>query len=280
MLNPAARRLIADQISIPSLPLIVQKIERLLADPDAGAIELGALISEDPALAAKVLKIANSSYYGLNERCLQPQQATTILGTRVLRNVVTQAAVMKRFEHLRGGAYDVESVWRHSIVTAQTVQFLGRRCRRPIGVTPDEVYACGLLHDLGEIVMLEGLGQAFVDVALQARAQRMPAFLAERRAFGFDHTDVGHLVATQWGLPPAIADAIAFHHGPREKLAGDPLVALVANTNLLVGRVAEGNLAGAANVFDARTLAQTGLTPEIVEEVVAFVGESLSTVEV
>src|SRR5205085_316330 len=98
--SPRAKQLIAKSLSIPTLPIVVQKVEALLRDPKVGTREIGSLVAEDPPLAAKVLKIANSSYYGLREHCVSTEQATAVLGMRVLRNVVTQAAVIKQFEHL------------------------------------------------------------------------------------------------------------------------------------------------------------------------------------
>jgi HD-like signal output (HDOD) protein len=89
-----ARQLIAKKISIPTLPSVVAKVQGMLEDPNIGARELGDVVASDAPLAARVLKIANSAYYGLRERCMLPQHATSVLGVRVLRNVITQAAVV------------------------------------------------------------------------------------------------------------------------------------------------------------------------------------------
>src|SRR5690349_5332565 len=111
-----ATRLLARNIRLPTQPAVMRKLSGLLEDPDAGARDVGQLVAEDVALSAKVLRIANSSYYGLRERCLAPQQAASVLGMKVLRNVVMQAAVMKQYEHLQGGTFDVDELWRHSIL--------------------------------------------------------------------------------------------------------------------------------------------------------------------
>ena len=148
---------------LTTLPAVVQKVQHLLEDPNTGAKELGDVIASDAPLAAKVLKIANSAYYGLRERCIAPQHASAVLGVRVLRNVVTQAAVISKYDHLKGSAFDLNALWKHSILVAQACNFLGKRCRKPTGLSGDELYVCGLLHDLGQVVLLDCMNQDYVD---------------------------------------------------------------------------------------------------------------------
>jgi HD-like signal output (HDOD) protein len=105
-------------------------------------------------------------------------------------------------------------------------------------------------------------------------------FAAETQRLGFTHADVGSIVAQQWGLPPQVAPAIQFHHGPREEIERNPVIALVANVNLLVHRVADGNLGAAATVFDPVTSALLRVTPLDLSELVEFVVQSQATVEV
>ena len=102
----------------------------------------------------------------------------------------------------------------------------------------------------------------------RARGDNVPMHVCEEQALGFNHTDVGALVAIQWGLPTAVASGIQFHHGPREAVATDPVVSLVANANLVVHRAAGGNPVAAAATLDAATQRFLGLAPEHVNQVV------------
>jgi putative nucleotidyltransferase with HDIG domain len=200
---------------------------------------------------------------------------------RVLRNVVTQAAVMNEFKHLRGvDGFDIDDLWRHSIATGQMCSTLARRCKTPLELTPDEFYVCGLLHDLGQIVMLDSLGDEYVNVIRQSKRENLPIQKAEERAFQFNHTDVGFVVATRWSLPDAVARAIQYHHGPREAVESDPVVSLVANANLLVNRVATISKMSANLVFDEDTCQQLGLEIDDMEEVVELTRQSLVGAEV
>ncbi|MBI5363742.1 MAG: HDOD domain-containing protein [Planctomycetes bacterium] len=281
MSNLRARQLLSNKnITIPTLPAVVQKVQRMLEDPNTGAKEIGKLVASDAPIAAKVLKIANSAYYGLRERCLAPEHASAVLGVRVLRNVVTQAAVISKYDHLKGSVFDLTGLWKHSILVAQSCNFLGKRCKAMIGLSADELYVCGLLHDLGQVVLLDCMQKDYLDVVAYAREKNLPLHAAEQERLGFGHTDVGNIVAQQWGLPAQVGTAILNHHASPDVLASDPVASLVANVNLVVHRVVEGNLGAAATVIDANTIHQLGLRPTDVTELVEFVDKAKASVVV
>lgn len=275
----SAPKTLPSNLTIPTLPSVVQRVAQLVEDPNAGTREIGGIIAEDAPLVAKVLRIANSSFYGLTEPCVSAEQAGAVLGARVLRNVTTQAAVIRQFAHLAETGFDLDALWRHSILTAQACSQLARRCRNVKTLTPDELYSCGLLHDLGQVVMLDGFGDRYAETIRRARSEGSPEFLAERREFGFNHTAVGALVAQRWGLPLPVVEAIQYHHGPREKVRDNVVVALVANTNLLAQRVLAGELDGAAQVFDAATAQFLGLGLEGITEVVEGLAQQAAAIE-
>ncbi|MFN0241535.1 MAG: HDOD domain-containing protein [Planctomycetota bacterium] len=280
MVNARVKQLLSQQLTLPTLPAVVQQVNTLLQNAETGTREIAHLIAQDPPLAAKVLKIANSSFYGLRVRCISTENASAVLGTKVLRNVVMQAAVIAQFDHLKSSGFDLDELWRHSIVTGQVASFLAKRSRRPLGVTADEAYTCGLLHDLGKLVILGSLRAEFLSIMQRANSESLPVQMCEQQKLGFDHSDVGALLALQWGLPPAVCGAIQYHHGPREAVESDILVSLIANVNLLVTRAMDGNLAAAANTIDAATARFLGITIEDATDAVTFVEKSISTVEV
>jgi len=264
-----ARRLLARNINLPTLPSVMRKLSALLEDPDTGARDIGQLVAEDVALTSKVLKIANSAYYGLRERCLAPQQAASILGMKVLRNVVMQAAVTRQYEHLKGLAFDLDGLWRHSILTAHCCQFLGRKCKNSIPLAPDELYICGLLHDLGQVVLLDALGKEYLSVSEQARASGLELHVAEERTLGFTHADVGAMLMQQWGLPDSVHRAIQFHHAGGDESQPEPVVELVRHTNRFTQAVVE-NAEDPAGIFSAGVRQFLGVEPEALAELLAF----------
>jgi HD-like signal output (HDOD) protein len=259
----------------------VQEISLLVDNPKSGTAEIGALIAQDAPLAAKVLRIAGSAYYGLRERCLSTEQASSVLGVRVLRNVVTQAAVIQQFHHLQSiPGCSSDELWRHGILTAQACREIARHSQGCGALTPDEFYTCGLLHDLGKIVMLDSLGEDYVEVHQEAESSGDRLHQLEELRFGFNHTDVGALVALRWNLPTAAASAIQYHHGPRQCLEDDPVVTLVANANLVAHRVAAGNMEAAELTLDEETAQFLGLDIDDVAGIMATVQASMADIVV
>ncbi len=269
-----------ESFTIPTMPAVANKVSTMLQDQNVGLRDIAAVVAQDAPLSAKVLKIANSSFYGLQERCMSTQQAAAILGVKVLRNVVLQAAVMKQFEHLKSSGVDMNDVWRHAVVTAQACSFLVPRAKKKLLISADEAYTCGLLHDLGKVVMLDNLRDFYAKFWVRAQAENIPAFVVEQQTLGFTHADVGARVAAKWGLPQTIAHAIGQHHAPDAEVARDPVVALISRANLLVERVAANNPNGAVGLFASPVTALVGIPPEAEAAAIEFVANALKTVEI
>jgi HD-like signal output (HDOD) protein len=233
-----ALNLLGERVSVPTLPEVVVKINSMIDDPSVGLSEMGALAGNDAAIAARVLRLANSGYYGLSEPVSSPEAAVTVIGARALRNVAMQVSILKRYEHLASVPdFDLEELWTHSRTTALVCQWLAERCRDRAGLNPDDFHACGLLHDVGKVVMLESLGDVYVEALRHARRTGTSLHEAEQHVLGFTHIDVGTLLASRWQLPDKVAAAIEFHHGPREKILEHPHVALVAIADQIAYRM-------------------------------------------
>jgi HD-like signal output (HDOD) protein len=269
-----------DNFSIPTLPTVVHRIGQLLQDPNVGMREVANVVAEDAALAAKVLKIANSAFYGLRTPCISTQQAATVLGLRVLRSVIMQASVIRQYDHLAHSGFDVDGLWKSSIATAQACHFIARRCKKKLEIAPEELYVCGLLHNLGQIVLLDNLKERYIEIAREAELKHMPVHVVELQHLGYDHTDVGHKVATTWGLPPAVVAAIQFHHGPQDAIDREAVIGLAARTDALVHRVHSGQDGRATPAIDGKLLSRLGATVDDAAALVEFVSESLQTVEI
>jgi HD-like signal output (HDOD) protein len=198
MTTARAKHLITNNVCIPTLPSVVQRVGELL-ESSAGAREIGAVVVDDPTLTARVLKVANSACYGLPEPCISADEASSVLGDRVLRNVVTQAAVISRFDPVEDHGRALHGIWRHSTLSAQVASLLAHRSSVDLGLAPDELHSCALLHDLGKIVMLENMGREFLDVLRRAEAEHAPACVREEAQLGFHHEGVGVMLGVQQG---------------------------------------------------------------------------------
>lgn len=224
-----ALQVFGDKINLPSLPDVVMRINAMIDDPSVGLQQMGNLVAEDPAVTARVLRLANSGYYGLREQVTSAEHAATVIGSRALRNVAMQVSILKRYEHLRGiPDFDLDDLWQHLILTAQLAQALAEASQQRTGLIPDDFYACGLLHDVGKVVMLEGLTDEYLECLRFARRTGTTLHTAEEQVLGFTHVDVGALLAQQWQLPDKVAAAIEFHHGPTQAIVAHPHVGVIA----------------------------------------------------
>ncbi len=232
-----------NHLALPSLPEIVVKIQMLLQDPSAGPAEIGGAVAEDPTLAAKVLRVANSAYYSLREPVLTCDQAAVVIGVSLLKNIALQVSVMQRYQELnKHDDFDLERVWAHAMAVAQYSRDLATISRHTGGLAPDEFYTCGLLHDIGKVVLLDSYGEQYLDVLRHARRSGQALHLSEEVVLGFTHVEVGALLAQKWRLPERVAAAIEFHHGPTEKITRDPTVSIVAICDQLHYRIESDTL--------------------------------------
>jgi HD-like signal output (HDOD) protein len=279
MSSEAARSLVADNITIPTLPVVLERINALLDDPNAGTREIGAEIAKDAPLATRVLRIANSAAYGLRQRVVSAEQASAVLGMKALRNLALQASVIGKYEHLADSGFDLDQLWRRSILIAQTCSSLARKVQAPLGLGPDEFYTCGLLIDIGQVVLLDHLTEAYLGAVRQARAEARPMHEVEEQVLGFSHAEIGARLALRWSLPGEVVSAIQFSHGPEEEIEADPTVGLVELVNRLVEQVLAGDREAALATLDDQRSAELGLAREAFERGVDEAFEALAGIE-
>lgn len=262
------QQFVRQHLTIPTLPEVVLRINEVMAQPDTGCAEIGALVAEDAPLAAKVLRLANSAYYGLAGRCGTTEHAATVLGIRVMRTIVMQVSVMGMYDHLDGGdAFSVRRLWEHASLTGHLSSRIARKANVP-GLRPDEFFVCGLLHDVGKVVLLDGLGASYLELVKRSTAEGTALHHTESQELGFDHSQVGALLARRWELPKMICEAIELHHAPTGQIDANQVVSLVAHADVMAHRVEDGE--PLEDVFDPRFRDLFGLLEHDVAELVEF----------
>jgi putative nucleotidyltransferase with HDIG domain len=211
---------------LPALPLVVNELLVSFDNPDVELGELAAKIANDQALAAKTLRLANSSFYGLQSKVRTISQAIAVLGFDSVRALVVGAGVIDSFRAGRDSGFDFDGFWRHSIATALCARALARR-----GGSPPEVsFVAGLLHDLGRLVLVTRFPEGYAEVLAQRVLRDCPLLEAERAVLGIDHAQTGRALGQHWRIPEAICRAIANHHQPMQQDFGElPAVVHVAN---------------------------------------------------
>lgn len=195
---------------LPALPAVVLELIQSLSDAQVSAEQLAVKISHDQAIAAKTLRLANSSFYGLPRQVTSIAEATAILGLRTLRSVATAAGLVGGFDTSRCKGFDFDAFWRHSIGTALTARALAQRTR----LDEDAAFTLGLIHDIGRLVLVSSYADEYAHAIAYRAEHDCLMHAAERHHFGVDHAEVGGVIAEHWHFAPEIVTAIACHHRP------------------------------------------------------------------
>ncbi|MCX5757986.1 MAG: HDOD domain-containing protein [Candidatus Hydrogenedentes bacterium] len=202
--------LLDDVITLPSLPGTVAHIMRLVSDPQCALSAVAQAISSDPPLAMKTLRLVNAAYYGLRQQVGTIEHAVVLLGIKVIKNLAFTATV---FDIMKGS---VETLFLHSVFCGAAMRAVIESGHPNAQVhTGEEAFVCGLLHDIGKVILDEFLPEECAKAAQLSRTEQIPSYSAEKQIIGVDHAEVGARLAQKWKLPDGISDGIACHHDLR-----------------------------------------------------------------
>lgn len=232
-----AHELILKRIrDIPSLPDVVNRILAIINQPNTPASEIAKLISYDPGLTSKVLRMVNSAAYGFQRQISSIQHGIMILGFTNVRGLVLSASIFKLFEgHAHPGGLNHQQFWEHSLGTAVAARLL----TKSLGVADsDDVFSAGMLHDIGKVVLDVYFKQDYSQVLHQAQLKGLPKhglpfYQLEESVLGVNHASIGNYLASKWKLPVGISEVILHHHQPEQAESCPRLVHLVALANEL-----------------------------------------------
>jgi len=210
---------------LPALPQVATKVIRLTDDLNTTPEDLSRVITQDQSLTAKVLKMANSAHYGFPRRIATIKEAVVLLGYNAIRNLVLAASVSRLLEsEVEGYTLPRGELWRHSIACAQGARIIAHK----VGFRSYELaYITGLLHDIGKVVLKHYMSEAYQQIIEQVKSEEIPFMIAEAQVLGFDHAQVGGLIADKWNLPVELVEAIVYHHNPGQVKQNPYLPAIV-----------------------------------------------------
>lgn len=215
----ALRRYIERSVQdLPALPSAITKVLELTERPEATATDLDRLISADPALATKVLRVVNSAYYGLSTQVSTTAHAILILGFQQVRNLVLSMAAMSLVKTRTPTMIQTQyAFWRHAFGSAIAAKMLAERKGCNVD-TRDTAYTGGLLHDLGELFLLANFPDLLREVLRKAAASGTTLREAELQILGIDHAEIGGMLTEVWRFPKELTQMVAHHHGPFDEM--------------------------------------------------------------
>lgn len=212
------------------MPCSLRGLLRVVQNEDASATDLVELIKSDEGLAARVLRIANSAYYGLRGRVETLSRAVMTIGFHEVRSMCLFSILLGSFPVTGSfGRLHRERLWRHALATASHA---GEIARVRAWITREEAFDLGILHDLGWLAMLVHYRDEFELVTQLAESEEIPPWEAELH-FDLHHVKIGKWIAVKWGLPRAYEMVMAFHHSPERSRSFQPHVKIVSLANAL-----------------------------------------------
>jgi putative nucleotidyltransferase with HDIG domain len=209
---PDPQKIIERIDDLPTLPRTVLKITELVNDPKSSAKDLARVITDDQVLTARLLKLVNSSFYGFPQRISTVTGAIVLLGFDTIRNLLLTTSVFDLFANRnRKMKQDQERFWDHSLGCAVGAKVIGNYLRHD---KIEELFVSGLLHDIGKIVEMMFLPDEFSRVVAAIKKENILMTTAENKVLGYNHAEIGKLLAEQWNLPVKLVQVIAHHHQP------------------------------------------------------------------
>jgi len=263
----AAKDLINDTIELASLPSVVMRAMELLNNPDTSASDIGEIISEDPALTARLLKIVNSAFYGFPSRIDTISRAITIVGTLELTDLIVGSSAIETFSKLPNRLINMQDFWEHCLYAGIVARLLSRYLRAP---NTERCFIMGLLHDIGSLVLYHQQPELSRQALETAIEKCVPLHLAERELFGFDHGEVGAELMRSWNLPDCFVETALHHHQPSAAERYRLETATVHLADVITGMAhSTASGTGQVPVLEPGAWELTGLTVDIMEPVVA-----------
>ncbi len=206
------RRLMSGLGSMPTRPSVYADLVDELAKPQVSAERIDRIVEREPGLAARFLQICNSSYFGVGSTVRSVHQAVQFLGFDTLKALALGFGIIGQLTRRTVGGRDVDAVVRHCLEVGSLARSIARSA--DLGQDAmDEAYMAGLMHDIGILVLAENLGDAYEAVLQERDRAGLDLSAAEAAAFGADHAAVAGYLLGNWGLPAAIVEAVAAHHG-------------------------------------------------------------------
>ncbi len=206
-----ATRWVSEVTGLVSPPDVCSRIFDLVQSPDTSANEIGEMISHDPNLTARLLKLVNSALYNFPNKIDTVSRAVSIVGTRELYGLVIAVSAIKSFSNIPSGLVNMDTFWRHSIFCGIIARNLGQRCNI---LHPERMFVAGLLHDIGSLVCFYQAPDVSSELIMIAQGDEDTLHMAERAEFGFSHADLGSKLLNSWKMPETVISAVLHHHSP------------------------------------------------------------------
>jgi len=253
--------------SIAALPEITAQIVATVQDPKSNASQLHRIVSHDPALVTRILKVVNSAFYGLPGQIASIERAIVLLGINAIKNIAVASSLGQLFRGVKlGEDYTAKDLWMHCVAVGVTARELARQMKLPLA---DEAFLAGMIHDVGILVSLQVYLDHVPEICHRAKTTTQNFCDIETQLIGTDHQSMGAALCEQWKFPRSCQLVAGYHHRPATLDENNRLlVTLVHVADTLCCHAGHGFPLTAANQqLEPADLAVVGLEMTLVEQV-------------
>jgi putative nucleotidyltransferase with HDIG domain len=277
-MNPPSIKAMVQAVprSLGSYGPVLQEIEQALQSPQCNLNTIGDAIQKDPDLTARLLRLANSPFFGFANRLSTVAEAVSLLGIQQIQDMIVASSVLEQFKGVPDNLVNKDSFWRHSLAVGLTARLLAMERRLP---KPDKFFVAGLLHDVGRLVLLSQAAEWAQAVFELYQREKILLRAAEKKVLGYDHQEIAAELLQSWSYPTALVQAVAFHHTPGQSVARME-AAVVHIADHLVNAMGIGS-SGEQFVppLDEKAWALLGLDTDTLARLVEAVDEQILAVE-
>ena len=254
---------IADWIGSP--PPVYHKLHQAMQDQDASYEDISDIISADPSLAARLLRIANSPFYGQDSKVETIVHALEVVGIGHLTELALATIMVNQFKGIDKDLVNMQSFWMHSIGCGLAARTIAKK----IGEQQVEpYYTAGMLHDIGSLILYKETPEKAREILARCKSDNLSLSAVEAEILGFTHAEVGAVVLAKWGLPENLIEAVQYHHQPSEA-KGHPLFPAIVHLADIIAYEMDLGTGGEPTlpVPDPFAIQQTGLNRSFLTEV-------------
>ncbi len=270
------RDTINNVMALATLPEVTSQVIATVEDPRSSAGHLHKIIAHDPSLSARILKVVNSSFYGVSGQVGSVERAITLLGLNAVKNVAVAASLGQLFRGVKlGEGFTARDLWSHCIAVGVTARELALRINRP---KTDDIFLAGLIHDVGILVELQTWPEKLQTICSTVKKTNADFCQVERQVLGVDHQALGKGLAERWKFTRPCQLVAGFHHDPTA-LAGDEgtVVKLVYIADTLCCQCGRGfDLTARTQTIDPQMLSSLGLTDTAIEQLRCYMSENIA----
>jgi putative nucleotidyltransferase with HDIG domain len=217
---------------LPTPSSVFRRICEVMDDPDSSVSEISEVLRLDPAIASKILRLANSAYAGIPNTVSSLHNAIVLLGTKKIHSLVMASGLLSNFKHRQIASFSLDQFWKHSVTVALISESIAKHLRRYDSVDENEAFSGAILHDIGKLVIGCHYPKLFNSFYEKSINEKIAFFQAEEDQLS--HSKIGEMLAEYWSFPPNLRDVISFHHYPDQAQENLNLISIIHVSDVMV----------------------------------------------